>query len=248
MDSSALRRILAASTGALVLALCGCGETVPPGTPVVDFQKQSRDVVKVEEHHATQVVFVNPRTGAVSPAERERIATFVSDFGGDRPESVHVNLHGNGPTEQFTDVIDALVNLGVERDKIRLFPGERAGASGARSDSITLAATRTVAILPDCPGWLDHIAAPGDNQSEANFGCSTVSNLGAMVADPADFTKGRSTPYSEADPAINAVQLYKTDKVKQLPTQTNFSSTGGLGGGGGGGGGAGAAAGGGAAQ
>jgi pilus assembly protein CpaD len=250
MRSSAFKQIIAASAGALVLVLGGCGETVPPGTTVVDFQKQSRDVVKVEERHATQVVFVNSRTGSVSPAERERIATFVSDFGGDRPESVHVNLHGNGPTEQFTNVIGALVTLGVERNKIKLFPGERAGAAGARSDSITMAATRTVAILPDCPGWLDHIAAPGDNQTDANFGCANVSNLEMMVADPADFAKGRSTPYSDAAPAVNAVQLYKTDRVKSLPTSTNFSSTGGSGGasGGGGGGGGGAAPGGGTGQ
>jgi pilus assembly protein CpaD len=242
MRNSAIRQIIAASAGALAVALGGCGETVPPGTgPVVDFQLQPRDVVKVEEHHATQVVFVNARTGSVSPAERERIANFVSDFGGDRPESVHVNLHGNGPVEQFTPMIDALVNLGVERDKIKLFPGERAGAAGGRSDSITMAATRTVAILPDCPGWLDHIAAPGDNKAEANFGCSNASNLGVMVADPADFAKGRSTPFSDAAPAINAVQLYKTDKVKPLPIQSNFTATGG-------GGGAGGATGGGAGQ
>ena len=248
MRSTAFRQIIAASAGVLALALGGCGETVPPGTPVVDFQKQSRDVVKVEERHSTQVVFVNPRTGSVSPAERERIATFVSDFGGDRPESVHVNLHGNAPTEQFTGVVDALVVLGVERNKIKLFPGERAGAAGARSDSITMAATRTVAILPDCPGWLDHIAAPGDNKPEANFGCSTVSNLGMMVADPADFAKGQSTPYSDAAPAINAVQRYETDRVKPLPTQTNFSAIGGTGSQGGGGGGAGVTTGGGAGQ
>jgi pilus assembly protein CpaD len=247
MRSSAFKQIIAASAGALALVLGGCGETVPPGTTVVDFQKQSRDVVKVEERHATQVVFVNSRTGSVSPAERERIARFVSDFGGDRPESVHVNLHGNGPTEQFTNVIDALVTLGLERNKIKLFPGERAGAAGARSDSIPMAATRTVAILPDCPGWLDHIAAPGDNQTEANFGCANVSNLGMMVADPADFAKGQSTPYSDAAPAVNAVQRYETDRVKPLPTTTNFSSTGSTGGAPASGG-AGAAAGGGAGQ
>jgi pilus assembly protein CpaD len=246
METSIFRLIVAASTGVVVLALGGCDQTVPPGITTVDYQQQPRDIVKVEEHHATQAVFVNPRTGGVSPAERERIATFVGDFGGDRPESVHVDLHGNGPTEQFTDVIDALVGLGVERAKIKLFPGEHAGARGARSDTVTMAATRTVAILPNCPGWLDHEAAPGDNRAEANFGCTSASNLGAMVADPADFAKGRSTPYSDAQPAINAVQLYKTDKVKPLPTQNNFSATGGSGSGGGGGGGA--STGGGAAQ
>jgi pilus biogenesis lipoprotein CpaD len=241
MRNSVLRQILAASTGLFVLALCGCGQTVPPGFTTVDYQQPPRDVVKVEQHHATQAVFVNPRSGVVSPAERDRIATFVSDFGGDRPESIHVDLHGNGPSEQFRGVIDALTDLGLERAKIRVYPGEQASMRGARTDTITMAATRAVAVLPDCPGWPDHIAAPGDNAAEANFGCSSVSNLGAMVADPTDFTKGRSTPYSDGQPAVNAVDLYNADKVKRRPTQNNFSATGGSNG-------AGASTGGGAAQ
>jgi pilus assembly protein CpaD len=227
MRNAMLKQILAAGAAVFVLALLGCSETVPPGVTAVDYQQPPRDVVKVEQHHATQVVFVNPRTGAVSPAERDRMATFVSDFGGDRPESVHVDLHGNGPTEQFAGVIQALVDLGVERGKIRVYPGERAAVRGAPRDTVTMAATRAVAIQPDCPGWLDHVAAPTDNAAEANFGCSSVSNLGAMVADPADFAKGQATPYSDAAPAVNAVQLYKTDKVKPLPTQNNFLATGG---------------------
>ncbi|HUB95260.1 MAG TPA: CpaD family pilus assembly lipoprotein [Stellaceae bacterium] len=229
MGTITLRQLAAAGAGVLVLALGGCGETVPPGVTAVDYQQPVRDTVKVEEHHATQVIFVNARSGAVAPTERTRIAMFVEDFGGNRPESIHVDLHGNGAPQQFLGVVDALAAQGVEREKIRIFPGEHAGQRGARSDSITMAATRMVAVLPNCPGWLDHIAAPGDNRAEANFGCSNASNLGAMVADPADFAKGQSSIYSDAAPAINAVDLYKTDKVKPLPQQTNFSATGGSG-------------------
>lgn len=238
MRKQDLRQIVVAATGLMVLALGGCGQTVPPGFTSVDFQQPARDVVKVEERHASQSIFINPRNGALSPSERQRVDIFVSDFGGDRPESVHVDLHGNGPSEEFSGVMAELIAQGVEREKIRLFPGEHVPATGSARFAVTLAASRAVAIAPDCPGWTDHVAAPADNRAVPNFGCSTVSNLGAMVADPADFAKGRYAPTTNSAPAINAVQRYRTDTVKPLPVQGNFSTTGSNGapaGGGGGG-------------
>ncbi|HXQ49801.1 MAG TPA: CpaD family pilus assembly lipoprotein [Stellaceae bacterium] len=211
--------VVAASILALILV--GCGKTVPEGFTSADFQAPPRDVIKVESHNDTFIVYLDQRTGALSAPERDRLDAFVGQFGGDRPESIHAEIHGPVASNRLTTVADAMVSHGVERAKLKLFPGERATAGGRPgAQTITIAATRAVAVAPSCPGFVDHPSAPGDNRVAPDLGCSDVSNLASMVADPADLLKGRGTPYSDGAVAAGAVELYRQDKVKTLPTTT----------------------------
>jgi hypothetical protein len=54
----------------------------------------------------------------------------------------------------------------------------------------------------------------------SNYGCANATNLGLMVASPADLASGRPFTGIEAQPAASAVQRYLTDKVKQPPAPT----------------------------
>jgi hypothetical protein len=63
-----------------------------------------------------------------------------------------------------------------------------------------------------------------------------------MVANPADLVSGRTLGPTEGQPAVNAVQRYMTDRVKQPPSPTASPFAASPGGGGGDGGGAGGAA------
>jgi type IV pilus biogenesis protein CpaD/CtpE len=86
------------------------------------------------------------------------------------------------------------------------------------------------------------------NAFSSYYGCANATNLGLMVASPADLVSGRTLAPADGQPAVAAVERYMTDRIKQppAPTATPFAaSTGGESGGGGaaGGGGAGAGAG-----
>jgi pilus assembly protein CpaD len=104
---------------------------------------------------------------------------------------------------------------------------------------------RYAVTLPDCPNWSQSLQWEFTNDYTSNYGCADATNLGLMVASPADLVSGRQFTGIDAVPAIGAVELYLADKVKTPPepTASPFSAPSG-GGGAGGGAGVGAGAGG----
>jgi pilus biogenesis lipoprotein CpaD len=103
---------------------------------------------------------------------------------------------------------------------------------------------RYAVTLPTCPNWSQSPAADFSNDYSSYYGCAAATNLGLMVASPADLVSGLPLHGAEAQPAVNAVQRYFTDRVKQPPNPTPTPFGGGGGGGDSGGGGGGAAGGG----
>jgi pilus assembly protein CpaD len=99
---------------------------------------------------------------------------------------------------------------------------------------------RYTVTLPACPNWSESLAAEFTNAYSSNYGCANVTNLGLMVASPADLVSGRTLAPADAQPAVAAVQRYMNDRVKQppAPTASPFAASSGGGGGDAGGGGA----------
>ena len=102
---------------------------------------------------------------------------------------------------------------------------------------------RYAVTLPDCPNWSQPPNADFTNAYSSYYGCDTATNLGLMVASPADLVSGRPLAPTNGQVAVGALQRYLTDRVKQPPNPTP-SPFGGGGGGDSGGGGGGAAGGG----
>ena len=102
---------------------------------------------------------------------------------------------------------------------------------------------RYAVTLPTCPNWSQSPAADFTNALSSYYGCADATNLGLMVANPADLVSGRPFSGADAQTASNAMQRYLTDRVKNPPnpTPSPFGGGGGGEGGGGGGGGGGAA-------
>ena len=99
---------------------------------------------------------------------------------------------------------------------------------------------RYAVTLPTCPNWSQSLSYDFTNALTSNYGCANATNLGLMVASPADLVSGRPLTGTAAQPAAAAVQRYLTDRVKPPPTPTASPFAGGGGGGGGGDGGGGA--------
>jgi pilus assembly protein CpaD len=102
---------------------------------------------------------------------------------------------------------------------------------------------RYAVTLPTCPNWSQSLSFEFTNALTSNYGCANATNLGLMVASPADLVSGRPRIGTAAQPAADAVQRYLTDRVKRPPPTTASPFAGAAGGGDSGGG---AAAGGGA--
>jgi pilus assembly protein CpaD len=95
---------------------------------------------------------------------------------------------------------------------------------------------RYAVTLPTCPNWSQSPAADFTNAYSSYYGCATATNLGLMVASPADLVSGRPLSATNAQVTGNAVQRYLTDRVKvpPNPTPSPFGGGGGDSGGGGG--------------
>jgi len=79
---------------------------------------------------------------------------------------------------------------------------------------------RYAVTTPDCPNWSQSLRYEFTNAFTSNYGCANATNLGLMVASPADLVSGRPFTGIEAQPAAAAVQRYLTDKVKPPPSPT----------------------------
>ena len=95
---------------------------------------------------------------------------------------------------------------------------------------------RYAVTLPTCPNWSQSLRYEFTNAFTSNYGCANATNLGLMVASPADLVSGRPLTASDAQPAADAVKRYLEDRVKRPPPTTASPFAGGGGGGDGGGG------------
>ncbi len=102
---------------------------------------------------------------------------------------------------------------------------------------------RYTVTLPSCPNWSQSLSYEFTNAFSSNYGCANTTNLGLMVASPADLVSGRTLAPADGQPAVAAVERYMNDRIKQppAPTATPFAASTGAGGGDAGGGGAGGA-------
>ncbi len=115
-------------------------------------------------------------------------------------------------------------------------------------DRAGIEVVRYLVTLPPCPNWSKEPANDFTNTLGSNYGCATVSNLGRMVANPADLASGQPLGLAGGKPAADAVRRYLFDisptgaGVKPLlgaTTSTAAAPAGGAGAGGAGGGAAG---------
>jgi pilus assembly protein CpaD len=104
----------------------------------------------------------------------------------------------------------------------------------APADRAVVSIGRYAVILPACPNWSQSLRWEFTNAYTSNYGCANATNLGLMVASPADLASGRPFTGIDGQPAVSAVQRYLTDRVKPPPaiTASPFGSTGGAAGGG----------------
>ena len=79
---------------------------------------------------------------------------------------------------------------------------------------------RYAVTLPTCPNWSQSLSYDFTNALTSNYGCANATNLGLMVASPADLASGRPFSGTDGTVAVAAVQRYLTDRVKPPPSPT----------------------------
>jgi pilus assembly protein CpaD len=133
-------------------------------------------------------------TGQIAPADRVLVAV-----GGSPPLAA----------ARVASISEALLPYGIVVSPT--------AATAMRPDRGLVAVERYLVTLPPCPNW-SKTPVPDEftNTLSSNYSCATVSNLGRMVANPADLASGQPLGLAAGFPARTAVQRYLFDNVKPL--------------------------------
>ncbi len=179
--NSIFSRVRIIALAAVALPLAGCvTDTGPRGVesvkqPVVSYSDYALDL--------------QAGPGGLPGDEAQRLAAWLGSI-------------GLGYGDQVSLAGDAAVYAPALRDDIAtivarhgLLIGEEAygGAGVPPAGSVRLVVRRATAHVPGCPDWSDTQETNPSLAGGANFGCGVNGMLAAMVADPEDLLRGRSS-------------------------------------------------------
>ncbi len=99
------------------------------------------------------------------------------------------------------------VALVARRFAIPVGPGA-AGPDG----TIRVTLRRAAVVVPGCPDWSDEQTPTSSGALSRNFGCATLGNLAAMIADPRDLAHGRAGDGTDPRVSVRAIQMWRDSK------------------------------------
>jgi pilus assembly protein CpaD len=187
--------LIAASLG---LGLAGCG-TLPTNTSMYSVHQPV-----VERSNFAIDLALDGNGIAIADQRRMNEWFDVLNLGyGDR---VSID-NGGGYTDPavVNDVARSLAERGVAIGDVAP-PTTGAIAPG----TVRVIVTRSSASVPSCPDWSSTHENNYNAGNHSNHGCSTNSNLAAMVADPEDLVRGRESKKLDSNSGKAAVNTYKT--------------------------------------
>jgi len=211
----------------LMLGLAAC---------VAEYSKsEAPDTLRVDGANSRRELAFGTGSASLAPGELRKLDGWV--LGGNIRPADRVEVAAGGPpglAEQRAGAISReLLRYGIVTQTLAI--------DGVPANRAIVSVGRYAVTLPTCPNWSQSQSYDFTNAFTSNYGCATATNLGLMVASPADLVSGRPLTGAAAQPAAGAVQRYLTDRVKPPPPPTASPFSGGGGGGGGGGEGAGGA-------
>jgi type IV pilus biogenesis protein CpaD/CtpE len=197
----------AGSGAAIVMALLvsGCQLTTPG----------LRDVAAPQLGIATETRTYDIPAGSCVQVKRA-VGRFVEAAADGRPESLRIFVEVPRSQPCRLPIASALADAGVPRSHMRMVTGQGASAS---DQVVRIRADRVVATHADCyVSDASNTISANDNGFDPALGCSTLANIGGMVADPEDLRIGRGRVKAEGEPAASAVAAERQRQdVKPAP-------------------------------
>ena len=205
----------------LMLGLAAC---------VTEYSKsEAPDQLRVDGAESRRALAFAPGSAYLTEGELRKLDGWVLS-GSIRPAD-RIAVAAAGPPrlaeQRAAAVSRELLRYGIVTQTLAL--------DGVPANGAILSVGRYAVTLPTCPNWSQSLSYEFTNAFSSNYGCANTTNLGLMVASPADLVSGRTLAPADGQPAVAAVQRYMTDRIKPppAPTASPFAATSGGGGGGG---------------
>ncbi|WP_338696045.1 MULTISPECIES: CpaD family pilus assembly lipoprotein [Bradyrhizobium] len=178
---------------AVAAALGGCANNASTHSG------SAQQAIEVEQKNSVLVL------QSLRGSERHRLHSFIAAASGGRRDALHIEVTGS--PRLIAQVTHEARAMGVAPYNIRLSasPLDLPARFGVRIEAITYQVHP-----PVCPSLSIVGPAVDDNSFDPTLGCSTRSNLAAMVNDPLDLLDNRSVMPSNGDRAAGPVANYGT--------------------------------------
>lgn len=163
-------------------------------------------------HHT---VSFTPGSATLSRAETARLRAFVAGLDPDYGDSILVTTDG---TSALADRRSRAIAAALQSADVPVYQRSAAGtaASGQDAAAVTVTLRRTTVELPACPDWSDGWTEVFNNQPHSNWSCATATNLGLMVANPADLARGRDLTPADGHRLAGSIERYRKGETKPL--------------------------------
>jgi pilus assembly protein CpaD len=191
----------------IALVFSACAPQTSQWSPV-EAQKENK-LTLVRLAHSIQF---RPNEDRLSPAEVERLAVFMRDQAVGYGDQI-VLLGGESVVEQRRQQSVAQM---FARGGLRVIRGAQIEGMTAEPNEVRILVSRYVVTPPNCPNWSKRADDDFGNTSSSNLGCATATNLGLMVADPADLMGGRPLGPAEGEVAAFSVERYRAGRIIPL--------------------------------
>jgi len=118
-----------------------------------------------------------------------------------------------GMSDQRADVVrDFLDDQGFNTRLISM----TGNAPTLEASHVKVQVRRYTVTVPGCPNWTADPTTTSDNIVHSNWSCANTSNLGLMVANPADLNRGRVMGTADADLLTKRIRDYRKGETKAL--------------------------------
>ncbi len=200
-------RLLVAAVAVGLLGACDMNPS-PFAATAADLRKEAR----AEPVRAIHGVTFAPGSAGISGTEAIRLSRFAQSQIQPGDEVVLVADQRGSYVQQARL---ASVQSVLEANGVRVVAASRTTEIALGPDSVLVAATRYVARAPACPDWSKLTNYDPNNEDHSNYGCATAINLTTQIANPKDLATGRDPGPADGTRAANAVDRYRTDRVRQ---------------------------------
>lgn len=232
--SGCVNEIMLASFGASSLYLYTHPEATAEDWSEVRTQREP-GTEQVQYRHDVKF---SPGDYRLTSAEGQRLAQFLNRVDVGYGDTVVLMAEPAGgakaaTTSPLTERRAATISDFLARNRVDATDViSRVGGPVFADNEVAVVVRRHVVTLPACPDWT---GKPGDNSSNqptSNWSCATATNLGLMVANPADLARGREPGYADGERHASSIDRYRKGETAPLrddvSTQDTFDSGGGF--------------------
>lgn len=207
---------------ALSLAACQHSQSAESTYDPRSMEYEQRHPLTLQQQEHALPLLVGAGADGLTGGDRTALSGFMQSYQSQGEGALRVRVpegsrNASAARLALGDIHDVIASSGGDPSTIRV---EHYQVNNLTAHApILVVFDRLEAVTNECGTWSDNFNPSSDRTDYYNFGCSTQSNLGAMLADPRDLVRPRGVGYPDAGRRAEVLAAYRIGE----PTATTAS-------------------------